>query len=141
MHILMVEDSESMGWILSEVMGKWGYHVQWVLTGREALKEVRRVPFDLILMDISLPDIRGQDLIPSLKAAQPETGIVTMTGDNCRELEATIRREGIVCYMIKPFKLNVLKEVLDHISKKNCHGKAGNGPCREPHESDGPGRN
>ncbi len=48
----------------------------------------------------------------------PEIGIVTMTGYNSRELELEIRQQRIAFYMIKPFSMKELQEVLDHISKK-----------------------
>ncbi len=141
MVILMVEDSKPLGQTLWEVMEHWGYDVRWALTGEDALGEVRRAPFDLIILDISLPDIQGHELIPSLKSIQPETGIVTMTGHNSRELEAKVRREGILYYMVKPFELKMLKEILDHVSSRKRHGEAWKSPRRRSEEIDGPHSN
>ncbi len=123
MKVLLVEDSEPTGRTLSEIMGALGHHIQWATTGRDALAEVRRLCFDLILLDISLPDIQGYELIPHFKAMQPDVGIVTMTGHNSLELEAKVRKEGVVYYMIKPFEVEILKDILNHISIKREHQK------------------
>jgi DNA-binding response OmpR family regulator len=118
MNILVVEDEDSVAKLISEILGMWGHQVQRSATGCDALEKVRQTDVDLILLDISLPDIQGHELIPFFKASQPLAGIVTMTGSNSRDLEATVRKEGIAYYMIKPFELKVLKEVVDHVSKR-----------------------
>ncbi len=71
-----------------------------------------------MLLDIQLPDCKGDELIPQFKEIWPDIGVVTMTDYNSRELELEVRQKGILFYMIKPFSKKVLKEILDHISKK-----------------------
>jgi len=118
MNILVVEDEDSVANLISEILAVWGHQVQQSGTGSDALEKVRRTDVDLILLDISLPDIQGHELIPFFKAFQPHVGIVAMTGSNSRELESKVRREGVIYYMIKPFELKALKEVVDHVSKR-----------------------
>jgi YesN/AraC family two-component response regulator len=48
-----------------------------------------------------------------------------MTGYNSRELELNVRQQGIVYYMLKPFKMNEIKKLLDHISEKVAKGGQG----------------
>jgi len=128
MNILLVEDNEPMGKTLSEILLAWGHHVRWVKIGKDALLEARRNSYDLILLDISLPDIQGYELIPSFNALQPEVGIVTMTGHNSMDLEVKVRKEGIVYYMIKPFDLRILKDILKHVSGKRSRRIPHKGP-------------
>jgi len=130
MNILVVEDEDSVANLISEILVIWGHQVQQSGTGSDALEKVRRTDVDLILLDISLPDIQGHELIPFFKASQPHVGIVAMTGSNSRELESKVRREGVIYYMIKPFELKALKEVVDHVSKRRrlpscCTGPGG----------------
>jgi response regulator of citrate/malate metabolism len=82
------------------------------------LAKVRKKIFDLVLLDLSLPDTRPQTLILKLKEFQPEIGIVTMTASNSKELENEIRTLGIIYYMSKPVDEEALKEILDHSSRK-----------------------
>ena len=119
MNILLVEDDDFVARPISEIVVRWGHHIQWSHTGKGALEKMRRTPFDLILLDIFLPDVHGHELIHALKEIRPQVGIVTMTGNNSRELESKVRKEGIIYYMIKPFQMTILKEILDHVSKRS----------------------
>ena len=101
-----------------ELIQRWGYHAEKSETGQQTLAKVRKKMFDLVLLDLSLPDTRPQALIQRLKEFQPEIGIVTMTASNSKELENQIRTLGIVYYMSKPVDEEALKEILDHSSRK-----------------------
>ena len=74
--------------------------------------------FDLVLLDIMLPDGLGHEFIPALRKHQPEIKIITMTGYSTPAMETEIRSQGIHYYMAKPISLKELKAILDHMSKK-----------------------
>ncbi len=118
MNILVVEDDIAEASVLTESIKRLGYSVETSATGTDALKKAKQKKFDVVLLDILLPDCKGHKLIPQFKQMWPEIGIVTMTGYNSRELELEVRQQRIVYYMIKPFSIKELKEVLDHNSKK-----------------------
>ena len=120
MDVLVVENDLSTLSHIVELIQSWGHRAEKSETGNSALDKVTKHKFDLILVDISLPDMASQDLIVKLKELRPEIGIVTMTGTSNKELEKEIRTLGIIYYMSKPVSKKVLKEILDHISlKKN----------------------
>jgi len=106
-----------------------GHNIERSGSGKAALTRVKERPFDLVLLDIFLPDMEGCELIPQFKKLCPETGIVTMTGYNSRELELEVRKQGVLYYMIKQFEIEDLRSLLDHISKKRLtsqsQGKGG----------------
>jgi DNA-binding NtrC family response regulator len=118
MDILIVEDDASVAEIAQEALESWGHNVERSGTGKSALDKVKKKMYDLVLLDIFLPDIKGYELIPKFKKEWPEIRIITMTGYNSRELEMEVRKQGIIYYMIKPFDAMVLKEIVDHIAKK-----------------------
>ncbi len=118
MNILVVEDEVSAARAMKQSMEVWDHDVETVHTGQDALEKLREKRFDLMLLDIFLPDCEGHKLIPQFKEVCPEIGIVTITGYNSRELELEVRKKGILFYMIKPFKKKILKDILDHILKK-----------------------
>lgn len=122
MNILVVEDDISVAGMIAETIERWGHHVTISGTGKDALAKLRQKKFHLALLDIFLPDIKGYRLISSFKAICPDIGIVTMTGHNTRELEREVRERGIIYYMIKPFNMNDMKDVLDHLKKKREKG-------------------
>lgn len=119
MNILLVESDHSTAEGILGALGAWGHKAQWSVTGADALERVKQRHFDLILMDIFLPDIHGYELIPKLKKIQPEVKIVTMTESNSRELELQVRKQGIIYYMVKPFSIKIIEEILHHILLEN----------------------
>jgi DNA-binding response OmpR family regulator len=118
MDILIVKDNDAVTTVLTESIQHWGYSAENADTCKDALDKVNQKRFDLILLDIFLPDGKGHHLIPQLKELWPTAGIIAMTGYNSRELEMEVREQGILYYMIKPFETKSLKELLDHISHK-----------------------
>ncbi len=123
MNILLVENDRSLAEFILEALGTWGYKAEWSVTGADAFKRVKRRYFDLVLMDIFLPDLHGYELIPHLKKYLPEAGIVTMTNCNSRELELRVRKQGITYYMVKPFRMKIIREILQHISMNKTNQK------------------
>ena len=66
--ILMVEDSPPQALKLKISLENHGYYVYWAGTGSEGLQVVKQQPFDLILLDIELPDTNGFEICRQLKA-------------------------------------------------------------------------
>ena len=100
-----------------------GHSLKIVKNGTEALKIGESRHFDLILLDIFLPDMKGYELIPEFKKKWPETGIITITEANSRELEAKVRKEGIIYYMIRPIDTQHLASIVNHFHKKKYDQK------------------
>jgi len=123
MNILLVEDEVSVAKVIEQEIETLGHSVDTAYNGEDALKKLRKKRFDLILLDIFLPDCKGHELIPKFKEAQPDIGIVTITGYNTKELELEVRQKGILYYMVKPFRIEEMKEILDYISKKRKEKK------------------
>lgn len=118
MDVLVVEDDVAVTKMIAKSIEGQDHRVETVCTGKEALAKVMQKKFDLVLLDIMLPDCMGYELIPQFKARWHDIGIVTMTGYNTRELELKVRQQGITYYMLKPFNMKDIKDILDHISKK-----------------------
>ena len=118
MNILLVENEVSVARVIGQEIEALGHSVNTAYTGQDALKKVTKKRFDLMLLDIYLPDCRGDELIPNFKEAQPDLGIISITGYNTKELEMEVRQKGILYYMVKPFRIEEMKEILDYISKK-----------------------
>ena len=119
MEILVVEDDISFSKVIKEALSLWGYGAELVTSGNTALERMRVKLFDVILLDIYLPDCLGYHLIRHFKRIKQKVNIIAMTGYNSRELEKEVRRQGIIYYMIKPFDLDQIQVILDHIANKN----------------------
>lgn len=118
MQILLVEDDVSSAKMISKAIRRWDHHVALAETGKKAVEKAKRNPFDLVLLDIMLPDVVGYELIPEFKRYDSGIQIITMTGHNTPEMERKIRGYGITYYMTKPVLLHELESILDHLSVK-----------------------
>ncbi len=117
MHILIVEDDSFYMDILARQVASWGHDVTRAATGWDALQKSVAMQFDLVLMDVFLPDMTAMDLIPRLRPSQADPPIVTLTGQNSRELERLLREMGVAYYMAKPVSAPELQMVVDHLAR------------------------
>jgi CheY-like chemotaxis protein len=116
MKILIVEDEILQAEILTHMLRSWEHEVVSVDGGQEALDTLERCVPDLILLDVFLPDMTAMELIPQIKALQPQARIITLTGQSNRELERRLRELGISYYMAKPFQRGELHSILVHLA-------------------------
>jgi len=122
MNVLVADKDVALLSHIVTLIRSWGYNAEGAETGRESLEKLEDSLFDLVLLDMTMPDMTAQELINRLKDLRPHIGIVTMTGANADELENEIRTLGIVYYMLKPVSEKVLKEIIDHIAKRKQDG-------------------
>ncbi|NDH40795.1 MAG: response regulator [Gammaproteobacteria bacterium] len=117
--VLIAEDSEVNQFIIRELLAKWGVETVVVANGIEAVTAFRARPFDLILMDIQMPEMDGLEAtrqIISLQQSEglhPECVVVglsahAMSGDRERYMA-----EGMMDYLTKPIRTEALSEVLE----------------------------
>ena len=113
--------AEKLGKIirLKENVEVRGFRIEILDKAQEALNRLRQKSFDLILVNIFLPDSTGPMLISEMKTISPKAGIIAMTDRNSRELEMQIRRLDILYYMIRPIDIKCLTRLLDHVKKKS----------------------
>ena len=83
--------------------------------GQEALEKIRKEKFDLILLDLSIPDFSGMDVIASLKQDGfiESRNIVIFTASTDQPMLKDIRDIGVKELFKKPFSLNALTELIE----------------------------
>jgi signal transduction histidine kinase/CheY-like chemotaxis protein len=120
LYLLLAEDNVVNQRVAMRVLEKRGHKVTLAATGREAFEWFGREHFDLILMDVQMPDMDGIEATAAIRALEKQTGgytpIValtahTMKGDRERCIEA-----GMDGYINKPFEAAKLLEVVESIA-------------------------
>jgi DNA-binding response OmpR family regulator len=107
LRVLVVEDDATLGGGLWQTLNAQGYQVSWARTGAEAL-ELARDPHDLVLLDLSLPDLDGVEVCRRLRAGQPRLTIVMLTARR-DEIDVIVGLDaGADDYLTKPFRLGEL---------------------------------
>lgn len=130
--VLVVDDEKMVCWSLAETMKAAGYRVETASSGAEAMEKFTTFMPNLILLDISLPDANGIELLREFKKNSPATGVIMITAD--AHLDSTIKalQGGADDYVGKPFKLDhvekTAKDTLERLALR-----AQNGPFAAPH--------
>jgi DNA-binding response OmpR family regulator len=78
--ILLVDDSEELLNTFTSILGSEGYQVETASNGEEALKKAEATKFHLYILDIKLPDMRGDDLARELTSRYDDVSIILITG-------------------------------------------------------------
>ncbi len=113
--ILFVDDDRAILDIVREYLAEVGYRIDVVDNGLSALECIKNHPYPIVFTDIKMPDIDGLELLSAIKEYRPETEVVIVTGHGSMESAIQAMKTGSYDYLQKPFKLDVLKIVIDRI--------------------------
>ena len=122
-RLLVVEDDETIGRLLSATLRANGHTVEWQRTGVSAVQAARGQQFDLVLLDLGLPDIDGVEVCRDLRADQPQCVIVMLTARR-DEMDVVVGLEaGADDYLTKPFgRTELLARVRAHLRRRGIDG-------------------
>lgn len=116
--ILVVEPDKETAMEYESIFKDEGCDVELVSSATEAVKKVKDVKFNCIIIDVNLPDMAGYDAVAVIKTIKPQTNIIITAAKNTKELEARIRNEDIFYYYIKSFDREELKLAVQNVLKK-----------------------
>jgi DNA-binding response OmpR family regulator len=105
MRLLLIEDNEILGEGLSAGLKMEGYAVDWFTTGRLAEEALKNNLYELIVLDLGLPDIDGMDLLRDLRARKDETPVMVLTARDTISDRVAGLDSGADDFVIKPFDL------------------------------------
>lgn len=114
-HLLVVDDNEMNRDMLSRRLIRQGHTIGVAVNGREALEMLRREVFDLVLLDIMMPEMNGYEVLERMKADYTLAHIPVIMITAVDELDSLIRciQLGAEDYLSKPFNPVLLKARLD----------------------------
>lgn len=111
-NILVVDDDTGVRDMLSSVLNDEGYSVEAVENGKNAIKACEKSPFDVALIDIELPDMKGTELLKRLKKMQPKMIRIIITGHPSIENAVKAVNERADGYVLKPFEVTDLLKMI-----------------------------
>jgi len=108
-HILLVEDDELLGDSirLGLIQTKFGV-VDWVKNGADAWSIIQTTPFDLVILDIRLPKLSGDEVLRNMRAKNIATPVIILTAYDSIDDRITRLDNGADDYVAKPFNLDEL---------------------------------
>lgn len=125
MRVLLVEDDLMIGESLSEALQDEAYTVDWVKDGRQAILTLRVQPYDIILLDLGLPEIDGMGVLTAIRDAKIDTPVLIITArDDVKDRIAGLD-SGADDYVVKPFELGEIFARM-RVLIRRAQGKADN---------------
>lgn len=120
MRILVVEDERKISSYLKRGLEEQGYAVDTAFTGREALDWAEAAPYDIIILDIMLPEMDGLTVCRELRKRDTHTPILMLTARDSVDDRVNGLDAGADDYLVKPFALKELLARLRAMSRRNA---------------------
>jgi len=126
-RILVVDDEPGIRSFIGRALGAAGYAADFAATGAEALRRVHASRYDLVILDLVMPDMAGQVVLERMLAARPDQAVLVLSclADVAAKVDCLER--GAQDYLTKPFSL---AELLARVRVRLRGGTAENGPDR-----------
>ena len=116
--ILIVDDNNLNIKVATRALSSFNFVIDTATSGEECLNKVKETKYDLILMDIMMPNMSGETTLQKLKEINGfNTPVIALTADALAGAEARYISKGFVGYLAKPFNKEQMKEKLDMIFK------------------------
>ncbi len=115
-RILLAEDNVTNQFVALKILEKLGYRADAVANGLEAVNAVKILPYDLILMDVQMPEMDGLEAtrqIRKLKKTNPKISIIAMTAHAMKGDREKCLQAGMDDYVTKPINPQALIEAID----------------------------
>ena len=113
--ILVVDDERSIGIAIQRLLSGRGYQVDAVLSGEEAIEQLGRIGYHLVITDLSLKAFSGMDLLRWARQHAPETAVIVITAYGSEKIAVEAMKLGAADYLPKPFDNDELELIVDRV--------------------------
>ncbi|MCL4514713.1 MAG: sigma-54 dependent transcriptional regulator [Firmicutes bacterium] len=108
-RILVADDDPGMRETLEAVLAEDGYDAGVAASGAEAMHILAKRPFDVMLLDLKMPDITGLELLSQARRIAPEMAVIMMTAFGTVKIAVEAVKEGAYDFLTKPFELDEMR--------------------------------
>ena len=119
LRILAAEDNEFNRDLLEHMLARQGLSATMAVDGREALALLEREPFDLLLLDIHMPELDGFEVVEAIRERERTAGghlpVIALTARSRKEDRERCLRAGMDEYLTKPFSAADLRAAMDRV--------------------------
>ncbi len=115
LSIMVVDDEMIIRESFSQWFAKAGHRVETAASGIQALAKLKKLPFDLLFVDIKMPEMNGIDLLERIKQEYPQTFVIIITAYGSINTAVKAMKLGASDYLLKPFKPEQLQLAMEKI--------------------------
>jgi two-component system OmpR family response regulator len=114
-RVLVVDDTKNIRALLTKCLETEGYDVKTAADGKTALEMISKERFDLVFLDIRMPEISGTEVLRRMREIGINTPVVIITAFGTVKNAVDCSQFGAVAYLQKPFTQNKIKTVLEEM--------------------------
>jgi len=129
MRILLVEDEHTLGTWLCKALERSGIIVEWVDSARTAIASMGSRAHDVIVLDLGLPDLDGQELLAQIRARDPLVPALVLTARDTVAEKVRAFHGGADDFLAKPFQLEELEARLHALLRRARGAQAARFTC------------
>ena len=111
-RILVVDDEDIVIKSCLRILEGNGYQIDTARDGREALQQIEHNPYDILILDIMMPNVSGLDVLQRVKESHPDIEVIMITGLSQIDTAVQAMKLGAFDYISKPFEPDELKLVV-----------------------------
>lgn len=116
-NILVVEDDSDINNILCTMLHKNGYNVQAAYSGTEALLNMKSKNWHMVLLDLMLPGLTGEEVLEKMRQ-QSKVPVIVISAKNEREVKLDLLKTGADDFILKPFDLEEVEaRIISHLRR------------------------
>jgi two-component system response regulator HydG len=114
-NVLVVDDDRLICWALERLSSAHDCSITSVNSGEEAIAALSRTPFEVVFLDVHLPDANGLELLQEVKRISPETKVAIMTADSSETVRKEALLGGAAHFIGKPFSIPEIRKIIDSV--------------------------
>jgi len=123
--VLVIDDEEGFRNLLHWELSGRGIHVETAQNGCEGIEMAARRKFDVIITDLTMPEMDGLTLLRKIKATAPETEVILVSGFSAVDTAVYAMKHGAFDFVLKPYDVeHLMARVCQAVERLSC------GSCR-----------
>jgi len=108
LKVLLVDDEKEMVTALAERLSLRDVDAEWVTCGKDAIALLGEKHFDVLVLDVKMPDMGGLETMEEIQKVKPESKIIFLTGHGSTSDREACEKAGASSYLMKPVDIDVL---------------------------------
>jgi CheY-like chemotaxis protein len=117
-NVLVADDQENMRQLFARVLNSLGYSVDVSCDGRDCLIKFAQQRYDVIFLDLVMPEIDGETVLRWIRTHYPQTHVVISSVQDDEEAIRTMLAVGATAYLVKPFTSQEIQNVMRGVENR-----------------------
>ncbi len=124
LRVLVVDDEEDFGTAVATRLRRRGFEASAVFAGRDALRIIQRTRYDVMVLDLKMPEMDGVEVLREVRRLDPNLQVVVLTGHGTVEAGIEGMQLGAADFLQKPLAIENLCTVIEAVAERSRKGRA-----------------